>query len=78
MNNKSDEKATAPVPDGRYLALVGGLLIVICVSLALLWMTERNRRINTEQRVERLQRSLDMMTQLKFPLPAKTDKRNDK
>ncbi len=44
-----------------YLVLVGGLLMVICLALGVLWVNERNRRVVAEQEVVRLRRELMAM-----------------
>jgi len=41
-----------------YLVLVGGLLVVICLALGVLWVNERNRRMVAENEVMRLRREL--------------------
>jgi hypothetical protein len=38
--------------DIGYFALVGGLLVVIIATLAVLWMMERTKRLNAESRLD--------------------------
>ena len=53
-----DGQNTAERSSG-YLIVVGGLLLVICAALAVLWMAERTRRIRAEVKVMRMQQTLD-------------------
>ena len=62
---------------GGYLLLVGGLLILICLSLGTLWIMERKRRVAAEARAlaaertaARLQQNLSIMAQLGMARPA--------
>jgi hypothetical protein len=54
------ENGSAPVPtvsfSGRYLAMVGGLLVLIIAMLAVLWVRERGRRVDAEAQVMELRR----------------------
>ena len=58
----SDEPEQSPgrpaFAENWYLVLVGGLLVVICLALGVLWMTERNRRIAVEHEVKQLREEL--------------------
>lgn len=64
MCGKSNESTENLPPSNRYLIVVGGLLLVICVSLAALWMIERGRRIRAEQRIVKLDQQLRQILQL--------------
>ncbi|MFP4053566.1 MAG: hypothetical protein ACLFV7_06865 [Phycisphaerae bacterium] len=61
----NDLPETKPVdespPDNRYLAIVGGLLIVIVGVLATLWLRERSRAAVLENEVSRLRRQTEQM-----------------
>ena len=48
-----------------YLILIGSLLLVICAALAVLWMTERSRRIRAEMRVMKMRKTLQMQQTLR-------------
>ena len=45
--------------ESRYLLLVGGLLLIISMSLGWLWLTERSRRIRAERSAVQMRRDLD-------------------
>ena len=55
--NGADE-IPAGVGDNRYLMLVGGLMLIISLTLGYLWQTERVRRITAEGRIAALERRL--------------------
>ena len=49
MGQETQPTPTDPATvDGRYMLLVGGLLLVICLTSAVLWFLERRRRVQTE------------------------------
>ena len=50
---------TVAAGEGRYLLLVGGLLLIIGMALGWLWTTERSRRIAAERRADAVQVELD-------------------
>ena len=54
MNETSDKANRPGQSDGRYMAMVGTLLVVIVAALAVLWLNERIRRTNAEQQVIQL------------------------
>ncbi len=50
MNDNLPEKTVSnDRRDAGYLLAVGGLMMVIIVSLAILWLTERNKRLEAER-----------------------------
>lgn len=61
-----DEEHTNVAParagESKYLLLVGGLLLIISMSLGWLWLTERSRRITAQRRAERMQLELKQAT----------------
>ena len=56
MNDQSKARPTDEPsgPDAKYLAVVGGLLIIIIGVLATLWLRERARRTSAENLTARL------------------------
>lgn len=44
--------------EGKYLVVVGGLLVVICAALAVLWVRERGARVAAESLAATLQAQL--------------------
>ena len=54
MGDETDTSTDGDRSQGTYLTIAAGLLLVICVVLGFLWLSERNRRF----RVERELRSL--------------------
>ena len=69
MCDEPGEGTDRPAPDNRYLMLVGGLLLLICVSLAVLWIGERRRRIRAERDARRYRQSMQTMAQFLPPGP---------
>ncbi len=62
MNDLPEAKpAEESSPDSRYLAIVGGLLIIIIGVLATLWLRERSRAAGLENEVYRLRRRGEQM-----------------
>ena len=53
--------APPPLTDTRYLLLVGGLLLIISVTLGYLWQGERRRRIAAEKQVVEMKVELDFL-----------------
>lgn len=49
-----NENQDKPESERGYLLLVGSLLLVICAALAVLWMTERRRRIRAETQIVKM------------------------
>ena len=47
--------------DGKYLAVVGGLLIIIIAALASLWIRERRGRILAESRLGAVQAKYEQL-----------------
>ncbi len=58
-DEEHNDDAPDAASDGRYLLLVGGLLLIIMMALGWLWLTERSRRITAERRAVGMQRELD-------------------
>ncbi|MFP4353578.1 MAG: EGFR-like transmembrane domain-containing protein [Phycisphaerae bacterium] len=58
------DQATSPnadnaqVIDGRYMLIVGGLLLAIIATLGVLWIRERRSRINLQHQTANLQQAL--------------------
>ena len=50
MNDQPVNARPPAQTDTRYLLIVGILMLLIVVSLAVLWVTERNRRLTAETR----------------------------
>ncbi len=46
----NDRQTVSPAGDGKYLLLVGGILLVIVLTLAVLWQLERHRRISAQEK----------------------------
>ena len=57
MSDDDDQHTTER--SSGYLIAVGSLLLVICAALAVLWMTERTRRIRAEVKVMEMRQTLD-------------------
>ena len=49
----------APKADGKYFAAVGALLVMICATLAVLWILERRGRVRAESDAARLRQDLE-------------------
>ncbi len=60
MNDTKQENEKSALPGG-YLAAVGALVVVVMISLAVLWMTERMRRSTAEAELARLQRQYSQL-----------------
>lgn len=45
--------------------MIGSLLLVICTALAVLWMTERSRRVRAERQVVKMRQTLQMQQALR-------------
>ena len=56
--------APAAPGEGRYLAVVGGLLVVICLTASVLWFLERRRRTQAELDVAELKTAIPRMKRL--------------
>ncbi len=56
MNDKTHENEKPAIPGAGYLAVIGALVVVIMISLAVLWMTERLRRDAAEVELTRVKR----------------------
>ena len=54
MTDESAQGTESPPADVKYLVIVGGLLLLIIVALAVLWMNERNGRIAAQRELARL------------------------
>ena len=54
MTNEHVQETAGPPADVRYLVVVGGLLLLIVVALAVLWVNERNGRIVAQIELTRL------------------------
>ncbi len=47
----NDKQPVPPSGDSRYLLLVGGILMVIVLTLAALWQIERRRRMASDEKL---------------------------
>ena len=56
MDGESNGRTGPSRADGKYLAIVGGLLLTIIVALAVLWLSERRGRLTAEAEAARLRR----------------------
>ncbi len=57
MCDRPSDTTDSMIPDNRLLLLVGGLLLIIIVSLAVLWITERKRRVQAQLEVIRMRQA---------------------
>ena len=55
----TEESTVAPPNESRYTLLVTGLLVIIMVALAALWLRERGLRIKFQQQGVQLKKSLE-------------------
>ena len=77
-----DEEHTDVAPgragESKYLLLVGGLLLIISMSLGWLWLTERARRITAQRSAARMQielkQAVDRVNALQSFLPLPRDR----
>lgn len=58
QENKSTGPSVSAQGEGKYLLVVGGLLVVICAALAVLWVRERSARVAAETLAAGLQAQL--------------------
>lgn len=59
MDEAPSPRPTAAQADIKYLAFVGGLLVLIVAALASLWLMERARRVNAENQLDHANRKAE-------------------
>jgi len=62
MREDRVDETPVTVVDNRYLMLVGGLLLIISLTLGYLWQAERARRITTEGRIAALEQRVAQLS----------------
>jgi len=64
MTENPDQRPPAPRADARQMLLVGGMLVLIIVLLAMLWVRERRARIAAQANVAVLRQQLQTVQML--------------
>jgi len=64
MDEMPKNSGGASKTDGKYFAVVGALLVMICAALAVLWILERRGRLRAESDAVQLRRDLQIAAAL--------------